>query len=323
MSTPFTRRRVLEGAVAAGAVAAFVPRGVRAADPAACQTVRFSDVGWSCITATTAIASTILEGLGYEPEATILSQAVTFESLKTGDIDAFIGLWLPSGESMIRPYLDEGSIEVVVTNLTGAKYTMAVPKYVHDGGVKEFGDLQKFKDKFDGKLYGIEPGNDGNMLIQQMIDENAFDLGGWELVESSEAGMLSQVERGVRTEDWIVFLGWEPHPMNKNFDMAYLAGGDEWFGPNFGGATVYTLAHAGYREKCPNVGRFLANLTFTLALENAMMSSMLDEDMEPDKAAERLLKEQPDLLTGWLEGVTTLDGAEDGVTAVKRHLGLI
>ena len=37
-----------------------------AAEPESCKTVRFSDVGWTDITATTALASVVLEGLGYE-----------------------------------------------------------------------------------------------------------------------------------------------------------------------------------------------------------------------------------------------------------------
>lgn len=293
-----------------------------AADPQSCETVHFSDVGWSCITATTAIASKILEALDYEPKATVLSVPVTFKSLSTGDIDAFLGLWLPTQQDMIDPYFNDGSVERLATNLEGAKYTLAVPKYVYDGGVKSFADLARFKDKFDGKIYGIEPGNDGNELIQSMIDAEAFDLGGWELVESSEQGMLSQVDRATRGDNWIVFLGWEPHPMNSNFEMAYLDGGDEWFGPNFGGATVYTLTRKDYAEMCPNVARLLSQLAFTLDVENTMMNWMLGEGMSPEDAAARLLTEQPDLLAAWLEGVTTLDGSQEAVSAVKAGLGM-
>jgi len=293
-----------------------------AAEPQECRTVHFSDVGWSCITATTSIASTILEGLGYEPKATVLSVPVTFQSLANGDIDAFLGLWLPTQQSMIQPYFDEDTIEQVTANLEGAKYTLAVPQYVQDAGVKSFTDLDKHADKFERKIYGIEPGNDGNQIIQDMIDKDAFGLGDWELVESSEQGMLTQVKRAVRADEWVVFLGWEPHPMNRRFDMAYLAGGDDYFGPNYGGATVHTLAHAGFTDKCDNVGRLLRNLQFTLALENEMMGYMLDDGMAPEAAARKLLQEHPEVLDRWLENVTTFGGDSPGVQAVKSHLGM-
>ena len=294
----------------------------RAADPADCREVHFSDVGWSCVTATTAIAASVLEGLGYKAKIDVLSVPITFKSLSTGDIDAFLGLWLPTQQSMIDPYFQANEIEQVATNLEGAKYTLAVNKAAHDGGVKSFADLAKHKDKFKGKIYGIEPGNDGNLIIQDMIDKDAFGLGGWEVVESSEQGMLTQVQRAERRKQWIVFLGWEPHPMNRRFEMAYLEGGDDFFGPNLGGAAVYTLASAGYTGKCPNVGQLLKNLTFTLDMENEIMGYMLDEGMDPQAAALKLVQNHPELVDRWTAGVTTLDGG-DGAKAVKAHLGMM
>ena len=108
-----------------------------------------------------------------------------------------------------------------------------MPTYTFDAGLKSFADIAKFKDQLDGKIYGIEPGNDGNRLILDMIKNNTFGLGSFELVESSEQGMLAQVERAVKRKQPIVFLGWEPHPMNSKYDMKYLSGGDDVFGPNY------------------------------------------------------------------------------------------
>jgi len=310
------KRTILFGAVAALVAAS----GAQAADPASCKTVQFSDVGWTDITATTAATSVVLEGLGYEPTATVLSVPVTYTSLKNGDIDVFLGNWMPTMEADIAPYRDDGSVETLTKNLTGAKYTLAVNRAAADGGIKSFGDISKFRDQLDGKIYGIEPGNDGNRLIQTMIDEDAFGLKGFEVVESSEQGMLAQVARAERRDEWVVFLGWEPHPMNANFDLVYLSGGDDWFGPNFGGAEVYTNVRQGYAEECPNLGAFLKNVSFSLAMENEIMGAILDDGEEPMDAATAWLKKNPDVAAGWLGGVTTLDG-QDGPAAVKAHLG--
>ncbi|WP_309083294.1 choline ABC transporter substrate-binding protein [Chelativorans sp.] len=292
-----------------------------AADPESCRSVTFSDVGWTDITATTATASVLLEGLGYEPEVQVLSVPVTYASLKNKDIDVFLGNWMPTMEADIKPYREDGSVETVVTNLEGAKYTLAVPQYAYDAGLKTFADIDKFKDQLDGKIYGIEPGNDGNRLILDMIEKDLFGVGDFELVESSEAGMLSQVRRAVQAEEPIVFLGWEPHPMNSEFDMAYLDGGDEVFGPNYGGATVHTNVWAGFTEECPNLGQLLKNLVFSLEMENEIMGAILNDGEEPEAAATAWLKENPQALDAWLKGVTTFDG-EDGLAAAKAHLGL-
>ena len=291
-----------------------------AAEPESCKTVRFSDVGWTDITATTALASVVLQGLGYETRADILAVPVTYQSLQNGDIDVFLGNWMPTMETDIAPFKADGSVEVVRANLEGAKYTLAVPKYLADEGLKDYADIAKFNDQLDGKIYGIEPGNDGNRLIQKMIDEDKFGLGGFELIESSEQGMLAEVQRASRGNKAIVFLGWEPHPMNTNFELAYLTGGDEVFGPNFGGATVYTNVRKGYLQECPNVGKLLQNLAFTLPMESEVMGGILDDGKDGEDAATDWLKTNPAVLDQWLAGVTTFDGA-DGLAAVKGELG--
>ncbi|MFE8072333.1 choline ABC transporter substrate-binding protein [Marinobacteraceae bacterium S3BR75-40.1] len=284
-----------------------------------CKNVRFSDVGWTDITATTALTSEVLDAMGYEPETKILSVPVTYRSLKNEDIDVFLGNWMPTMKGDIQPYLDDGSVEKLRVNLEGAKYTLAVPKYVYEAGVTSFADIAKNADKFDERIYGIEPGNDGNRLIQDMIDKDAFGLGDFRLVESSEAGMLSQVKRAIKRDDWVVFLAWEPHPMNANFDIDYLAGGDDYFGPNYGGATVYTNVRAGYTKECPNLGVFFNNLEFSLAMENEVMGKILDDGMEPSDAAHEWLKNNPGVLNKWLAGVQTLDG-KPALPAVQQSL---
>lgn len=284
-----------------------------------CETVRFADVGWTDITATTAVTSELLKGLGYKTKTDLLSVPVTYSSMANGDIDVFLGNWMPTMEGDIAKYREAGTVETVRANLEGAKYTLAVPKYVYDAGVKSFADLAKHADKFKDRIYGIEPGNDGNRLIQDMIDSDAFDLKDFSLVESSEAGMVSQVSRAVRRNQWIVYLGWAPHPMNSNVEMEYLSGGDDFFGPNYGGANVYTNVRQDYLSECQNVGQLLKNLEFSLEMENQLMEAILNQKQKPAKAAQEWLNANPQQFEAWLEGVKTLDG-KDAKQAITSYL---
>ncbi len=286
---------------------------------AGCDRVTFSDVGWTDITATTAVATTVLGALGYQTAVQILSVPVTYQALAKGDIDVFLGNWMPTMEADIAPYRAAGTVDTVRVNLTGAKYTLATNAAGAAAGIASFADIARAKDALGGKIYGIEPGNDGNRLILDMIAADAFGLAGWELVESSEQGMLAQVARATQRNEPIVFLGWEPHPMNSSFAMTYLEGGDDWFGPNLGGAEVLTNTRAGYVAECPNVGRFLQNLSFTLALENEIMGKILNDGMEPAAAAKAWLAANPAVLGPWLDGVTTRDGG-DALAAVMAAL---
>ncbi|WP_407936844.1 choline ABC transporter substrate-binding protein [Jiella pelagia] len=292
-----------------------------AADAESCKTVRLSDVGWTDITSTTAVTSKLLAGMGYEPNVKILSVPVTFASLADDNLDVFLGNWMPAQGEPIKKYIDAGTIERVQTNLEGAKYTLAVPKYLYDEGLHDFADIHKFADQLGNKIYGIEPGNDGNSLVIGMIEKNEFDLQGFDLVASSEQGMLSQVSRATRSKNAVVFLAWAPHPMNSNYDIEYLTGGDDTFGPNYGGATVYTVTRKGYSEECPNIGKLLQNLTFDLDMENQIMGKILDDGQEPEEAATEWLKANPDRLTKWLDGIETMDG-EPALPAVKESLGI-
>ena len=309
------RTIALAAALAAGTVTAF------AAEPESCKEVRFSDVGWTDITATTATTTVVLDALGYDTDIKVLSVPVTYTALKNKDIDVFLGNWMPTMEGDIAPYREDGSVETVRENLEGAKYTLATNAKGAELGIKSFEDIAKHADELDGKIYGIEPGNDGNRLILDMISGDQFGLKDFEVVESSEQGMLAQVARAKKADEPVVFLGWEPHPMNANFELTYLSGGDDVFGPDYGGATVYTNVRKGYTSECVNVGKFLGNLKFSLAMENEIMGAILDDGEDPEDAAEAWLKKNPAVLDEWLAGVTTFDGG-DAMAAVKEELDL-
>ncbi|CAM3501148.1 choline ABC transporter substrate-binding protein [Halomonas lysinitropha] len=319
MYTRNLNRRLTLGLSAAAIGIAVSP--LQAAAPESCETVRFAEVGWTDITATTALTTEVLEAMGYETRIDTVSVPIAYQGMKNDDFDVFLGNWMPSMASISDPFVEDGDVERLGANLEGAKYTLAVPQYVHDAGVTSVADLAEHAERFDSSIHGIEAGNDGNQLIQQMIDEDAFGLGDWQLIDSSEAGMLAELGARVPDEQWMVFLGWEPHPMNTNFDMAYLEGADDYFGPDLGGATVYTNTRAGYVAECANVGELLENLEFTLEMENQLMAEIMDEGADPRDAARAYLQANPEILETWLEGVETREG-EPALPAVKRALDI-
>lgn len=290
-----------------------------AGEPESCKAVRMAEPGWNDLAFTTGIGIALLNALGYEAKSQLLGIDVIYTSLKSKNLDVFLGYWDPAMVAYYKPYKEDGSVETVRTNLEGAKYTFAVPTYVWEAGVKDFSDLHKFADKFDHKLYGIEPGS--NQLMLDAIKDPALGLDGWEVIESSEQGMLSEVSRRTRDKSFIVFQGWAPHPMNTVFDIKYLTGGDKFYGPNFGAATVSTQVRKGYLQECANVAKLLNNLTFDVDYENRGMAYIMDDGLEPADAALKAIKAEPARLDTWLAGVSTYDG-RPGLAAVKSALGL-
>jgi glycine betaine/proline transport system substrate-binding protein len=288
----------------------------RAADPASCRTVRFADIGWVDVSATTALTALILRDLGYTPKITELSVPATYQGLKDKSLDVFLGNWMPGMAADRKPFVDDKSVDVLGPNLEGARFTLAVPEYTYDKGLHDFADIEKFGKELGYRIYGIEQGNEGNQHVLDLIREKKFGLEKFQLVEGGEQAMLAQVEHAYHAKKPIVFLGWQPHPMNRRFKMAYLAGGDDTFGPEFGGAAAFTNVRAGYAAECPNVAKLLGQEKFSLAAEDSMMEAILDKKQDPARAAQAWLRANNAVLKIWLDDVTTFDG-KPGLPAVE------
>jgi glycine betaine/proline transport system substrate-binding protein len=278
---------------------------VQAAD--SCSPVKMADPGWSDIAATNALAGIVLEGMGYKTKVDSLAVPITYGGLRDGQVDVFLGNWMPAQKGFDDQFVANGKVTRLAENLKGTEFTLAVPDYVYAAGVHDFKDLNRFADKFDHKIYGIGSGAPANQSIAEIIKKNDFDLGQWKLVESSEQAMLAEVNRAVKSQRFVTFLGWTPHPMNVKLKMHYLTGGEAYFGAS---GSVYTLTRNGYADACPDVAKLFSQMTFTQEMENAIMAEVADKKVTNAVAAKAWLKAHPQVLQGWLTGLKTLDGKE-------------
>ncbi|WP_342627250.1 glycine betaine ABC transporter substrate-binding protein [Nguyenibacter vanlangensis] len=289
------------------------------ADAPSCVPIRLSDVGWTDAEAVTAVAVRLFDALGYRPQAPMLTLTMTYIAMRDRRVDVFLSNWEPSGHLAIAPFLADGSVQRIATNLSGAHYTLAVPDYVWNAGLRDYKDIAAWGRRLGYMIFGLEAGNDGNALVLAIIRGNQFNLGRFRLVESSEQGMLSQLDRDVQSRRPILFLGWEPHPMNMRFPIRYLTGGESVFGPD-GGASVHTVIRAGYGAACPNAVRLLSRIHFTIQDENTMMQAIQRDRIDPSIVAWRWLRDHPAAWSGWLDDVVTRDG-RPGRPAVAAMLG--
>lgn len=287
----------------------------------AADKVVIASVSWTGVTIKTEVAASVLKSLGYETEKKILSVPITYTALANGDADVFLGNWMPSMANIANKFFKSGKVVKYVANMPGAKYTLATPTFCAEAGLKDFKDIAKFGDKLDWKIYGIEAGNDGNMIIQDMIDKNMFGLGKFKLVASSEVVMLSQVQAFAKNNKWIVFLGWAPHSMNERIDMTYLTGSTEQtFGGDNGTATVWTNIRKGFAEDNPNVASLFKQMTFSVSMMNQIMTAVHeDPKLGLNNAGLKWLKANPAVYEKWLDGISTVNG-EPGAAAFKAYL---
>ena len=283
------------------------------------EDVRFGTVDWPEAIAKTHVAATVVEALGYETEIQELSVPGVFEGLESGALDIFVEAWFPT----MQPNLDAtdpGSIETVGINLSEATFSVAVNRTACDAGVRSHEDLDRFANRFeeDGQptIIGIEPGNDGNQVVLDMIANDTYSLGDWKLVESSTDGMLAQVDRRTSEGEWVAFTGWEPHWMNNRYDMCLLEDPEEAWG---GKSRVETLVNENFPEEYPELYEFFERMKVDRDIQAELIDQIDNSGKEPEEVALDWLKANPAVTAGWLRGVTATDGT-DGFEALRGYL---
>ncbi len=289
----------------------------RAAEDA--PTIRFGVPTWAGVTVQSQVAADLLEAMGYRTQQVSASPAFALNGLKTDDLDVYLGGWMPTEKDMIDPLVKKKEVVVLGTNISGALMGLAVPKYVWDAGVHTEADLNKFADRFDHKIYGIEEGTGFNTAIKQAIKENRDNLGDWKLIPSSTSAMLAQVQRSIRHDDWIVFLGWEPHSMNILWDIKYLkAVGKPKIAETR--SDVLTVVNPKLVDDHPAVTRFLKQFQVPKRTMSGWILEFANKKRAPTDVASSWIGSHLDLVGKWLQGVKALDG-KPAIDAVRARYG--
>tara|TARA_B100000929_G_scaffold251852_1_gene212028 strand:- start:821 stop:1777 length:957 start_codon:yes stop_codon:yes gene_type:complete len=281
------------------------------------QTVRFASAPWPGVTIKTTVAQTVLEAIGYQTDLTHASWTIALQGVVRGDIDADLGIWMPTQKSTVQPLVAAGKIDLLVKNVPDAQYDLVVPDYVWNAGIHSIADLNARAEKFDHRIYGIEAGNDGNQIVEEAIEGNVYDLGEWRLRASSTAAMLAEAGRAIDDKRWIVFLGWKPHWMNIKYDLRYLEDPKAIWG---GGSSVWTAINPAYAKAHPNVTRFLKQMVVPAEIQSQWIYDYGYDKQSAEDVARRWLSGHMDRVARWLEGVTTADGKTPALAAVEKAL---
>ena len=279
------------------------------------EPVDFGTVDWPEAVAKTNVSATIVEALGHKTEIKQLGVPVIFKGLEQGDLDVFVEAWFPTMDTNMKA-VKPGSVESVTTNLPEATFSVAVNQEACDAGVKSHEDLDRYKERFEGKIYGIEPGNDGNKVVMDMIKKDTYGLSDWELVESSTNGMLSEVDRHIKDGEWVAFTGWEPHWMGQKYDMCLLEDPEGAWG---GASHVETLVTDEFQESNPELYQFFEQMKVDKEIQGNWIDMIDNSGKEPEEIATEWLQDHPEITSRWLEGVEAADGTP-GPEALKSHL---
>nr|WP_229806450.1 ABC transporter substrate-binding protein [Aidingimonas halophila] len=281
------------------------------------DTVDFGVPPWPGVTVKSEVAAQLLDAMGYEVKQEELSVNVILSALTQEDIDVYLGGWYPVQEEMIEPLEADGKVIKTAANIDGAMSGLVVPSYVHDAGVETVADLNDHYDRFDGEVQGIEAGTGVNEAILNAIDEDLAGLGDWTLRESSTSAMLAQAEQKMDDEEWVTFVGWEPHWMNVSFDLVYLEDSDD-SGVAEIESTVWTVVPASQKESDPELFRFMSQYVVSIEDQNEWVHEHSYEDIPADEVASTWIGDHLDTVEGWLDGVAARDGTS-AIEAVRAE----
>lgn len=271
-------------------------------------TLDFGVPSWPGITVKTQIAEQLLEPLGYDTSSQELGLQVVYQGMESGDIDVFLGGWMPAQRDMFAPREESGAIVSVANNVDGAQMTLAVPEYLYDQGIQSFADLDENRELFDGQIHGFGAGSAASEILNAAIDDDAWGLGDWRLVDTSTVGMLSAAQDAISREEPIVWVGWTPHWMNLALPMRYLDDPQDLFGENNGESEVLTLMRGDYAEANPNLVTFFEQFTFSDEEQSWMIREFGQEERDADEVAQDWINQNAERVEAMLEGVTHRDG---------------
>ena len=241
---------------------------------------------WTDSLSTSFLLQDQLEKLGYTVELQTLTEAgPLYTGLSEGDIDIYPSAWIDVAQ---KGYWDRFSVDL---EDLGAYYTeasgmLAVPSYVD---IDSIADLKGQGERFDGKIYTIEPGSGAATYAQESLlpfyglDEE------YELVTSSTPAMLTVLEDAIDSGEEVVVTLWRPFWVNDVFDIKELEDTEDGYGDPEG---LHFIANKEFSGQFPDAAELISSITLDDA-QYSSLENMVVNDFGEGREAEAVDK--------WLE----------------------
>lgn len=153
-------------------------------------------------------------------------------------------------------------------------------------------------------IIGIEPGAGLTGLSEKTLEE--YDnLEGWELEESSTAGMLTLLGQAIENEEPIIVTGWAPHYKFTQYDLKFIEDPKGTLGEV---ESIHTIARLGFEEEMPNAYNILD--AFEWEVEDMEKITFDAQTSSIEEASADWIESNQDKINGWLEGTEKVDGEE-------------
>ena len=257
--------------------------------------VKIGWAAWSDAEFVTKLAAKLIKDeLGQEVELVQTDVAPLYQGVSRGDLDAMMMAWLPQTHADYYAKIKD-DVETLGTVYEKAKLGWVVPNYIPEDAISSIEDLAKdeVKEKLGNTVQGIDPGAGLTRLSQQALKD--YGLDDYKLQISSEAGMLTTVDRAVRSEDWFVATSWSPHWMFGKYDIRYIEDPKTSLGE---AEHVDVLARKGFKEDNPEVAGFLSRMQ--LPIDDLQAGMFNAQETSYEEAVAKYIEDHPDQVNAWL-----------------------
>jgi glycine betaine/proline transport system substrate-binding protein len=167
-----------------------------------------------------------------------------------------------------------------------------VPAFVT---IDKISEMNSVKDKFDGKIIGIDAGAGVMKTTEQVIEEYNLDF---ELVSSSGPAMTAALQDAINNNEWIVVTGWRPHWKFGRWDLKFLQQDDDkmmWKPGN-----IHIMGRLGLEQDKPELAQFLKNIQFTDAQLGDLMLKVKESDEDVEDVARQWMNDNMQLIESWI-----------------------
>ncbi|MFD6950262.1 glycine/betaine ABC transporter substrate-binding protein [Nocardiopsis sp. TSRI0078] len=258
------------------------------------KAINIALIAWEEGIATTHMWEAILEEKGYDVTITDVDVAPMYQGAANGDVDLFLDTWLPTTHADYwEDYGDQ--LEDLGSWYDNAKLTITVPSYMED--VNSIPDLADHVEELDGRVVGIDPGAGLTRVTKEEALPGYGLDGDFELVESSTAAMLAELDSAIAEEEPIVVTLWRPHPAYAKHDLKDLEDPEGLMGE---AESIHAVGREGFTEDYPDLSGWLEGFEMTdeelATLEALTVSDDSEYKDDPKEGARVWLADNPEFL---------------------------
>ncbi|PQV54884.1 glycine betaine ABC transporter substrate-binding protein [Paraburkholderia sp. BL21I4N1] len=279
------------------ALSALCAVGLYGGGAVAAEPLKLTITNWADVLAVANVAKYVMESQLHQPVQFVQADiGIQYQGVARGDVDLMVGGWLPVTHATYYARYKNDMDDVGII-YTGGKNGWAVPAYVPESELSSVADLNKpeVKSKLNGTIQGIEPGGGLMQASEKTIKD--YDLAGYNLQSSSEAGMLASLQRAYQSKQWIVATVWSPHWLFQKWQMRYLKDPKGTLG---GEEQVHAFASKQFATRFPRADVFMKHFKLTLADVEAIEFEGNNSN-DYATAAKKFVDAHPDKLKAWLE----------------------